>query len=48
MASRSARDPRWAQVIPSSECTNWKRQWPLIPTYSHGVLDYGSITTPKR
>lgn len=43
-----ARDPRWAQVIPSSECSNWKRQWPLVPTFSHGTLNYGTITAPPR
>lgn len=48
MASRSPRDSRWLQVIPSSECSNWKRQWPVIPTFSHGGLDYGTITVPNR
>ncbi|WP_336088004.1 hypothetical protein [Nocardia sp. SSK8] len=43
MASRSPRDPRWLQIIPSSECAPWKRQWPVVPTYSHGGLDYGTI-----
>ncbi|MFD4180379.1 hypothetical protein [Rhodococcus sp. NPDC058514] len=48
MASPARRDPRWLQVIPSSECADWKRQWPVIPTYSHGGLDYGTITVPDR
>ncbi|TQF74012.1 hypothetical protein FK531_04935 [Rhodococcus spelaei] len=48
MASPSKRDPRWLQVIPSSECANWKRQWPVVPTFSHGELDYGTITIPPR
>jgi hypothetical protein len=48
MASRSSRDPRWAQVIPSSQCVSWKRQWPLIPTYSHQPLNYGRIVAPGR
>ncbi|MGB6244672.1 hypothetical protein [Gordonia sp. (in: high G+C Gram-positive bacteria)] len=48
MASRSARDPRWMQVIPSSECVDWKRQWPVVPTYSHGTLNYGMIAVPSR
>ena len=48
MASRSPRDPRWLQVIPSSECASWKRQWPVVPTFSHGGLDYGTIAVPDR
>lgn len=48
MASRSPRDPRWVQVIPSSQCVSWKRQWPLIPTYSHEALNYGEIIKPGR
>ncbi|MVU77172.1 hypothetical protein GPX89_07915 [Nocardia sp. ET3-3] len=48
MASRSPRDPRWLQVVPSSECVSWKRQWPLIPTFTHGGLNYGTIVAPDR
>lgn len=48
MASPSPRDPRWLQVLPSSECAAWKRQWPLIPTFSHGGLNYGTIVAPER
>lgn len=48
MASPSPRDPRWVQVIPSSQCVSWKRQWPLIPTYSHAPLNYGEIAKPVR
>lgn len=46
LASHAPRDPRWLQIIPSSECAPWKRQWPVVPTYSHGGLDYGTIVTP--
>lgn len=45
MASHSPRDDRWLQIIPSSECADWKRQWPVVPTFTHGGLDYGTITT---
>ncbi|WP_062980157.1 hypothetical protein [Nocardia flavorosea] len=48
LASPSPRDPRWLQIIPSSECAPWKRQWPVVPTYSHGGLDYGTIVAPDR
>ncbi|MGV9667483.1 hypothetical protein ACWDUL_06300 [Nocardia niigatensis] len=48
LASPSPRNPQWKQIIPSSECANWKRQWPVVPTFSHGGLDYGTITIPTR
>ena len=44
MASRSPRNNRWLQIIPSSECAAWKRQWPVTPTFTHGGLNYGTIT----
>jgi hypothetical protein len=43
LADPSTRDPRWRQVLPSSELASWKRQWPLVPTFSHGGLSYGTI-----
>lgn len=43
MASYSRKDPRWKQILPSSECANWKRQWPLIPGHTHGGMDYGEL-----
>ncbi|MEU8797452.1 hypothetical protein [Spirillospora sp. NPDC048819] len=47
MASPSPRNPEWLQIIPSSECADWKRQWPIVPTHSHGGLDYGTIAKPE-
>lgn len=48
LASYSPRAPQWLQILPSSECAAWKRQWPVIPTHTHGGLDYGTITTHGR
>ncbi|WP_188487899.1 hypothetical protein [Williamsia phyllosphaerae] len=48
MASPSPKDPRWLQIIASSECASWKRQWPVVPTFSHRGLDYGTIEKPVR
>lgn len=48
MASPSPKDPRWLQILPSSECASWKRQWPVVPTFRHGGLDYGTITARDR
>ena len=48
MASHSPRDPRWKQIMPSSECAPWLRQWPVVPTFVHGNLEYGEIVAPVR
>ena len=39
----SNRDPRFKQILPSSELVGWKRQWPVIPTHRHGSLHYGQL-----
>ncbi|MGH3350986.1 MAG: hypothetical protein ACRDPS_10000 [Nocardioides sp.] len=36
-------DPRWLQILPSTELAPWKRFWPVVPTYLHGGIDYGQI-----
>lgn len=43
MASYSKKHPHWKQILPSSECASWKRQWPLNPTVAYGGIDYGEI-----
>lgn len=47
LADPSPRDPRWLQVFPSSELADWKRLWPVRPTFAHGGLDYGTIAKPN-
>jgi hypothetical protein len=44
LADPSKRDPRWLQILPSSELADWRRFWPVRPTFSHGGLDYGSLS----
>lgn len=44
MADRCADDPRWLQILPSTELAPWKRFWPVVPTYCHGGIEYGTIT----
>lgn len=39
-------DPRWLQVLPSSELTSQRRQWPIRPTHRHGGLDHGRFASP--
>jgi hypothetical protein len=40
------RDPRWLQVLPSSELADWKHLWPVRPTFAHGGIQYGKIVKP--
>jgi hypothetical protein len=39
-------DPRWLQVFPSSEMASFKRQWPVVPTFTYGGMNYGRIVKP--
>ncbi|MGH2958555.1 MAG: hypothetical protein ACRDKE_03050, partial [Solirubrobacterales bacterium] len=48
VADPSPRDPRWKQVQPTSEMENWKRQWPVVPTFTHGGMNYGTIEKPEK
>lgn len=43
LADFSKSDPRWKQILPSSELISSKRQWPVIPTHCHGGLAYGVL-----
>jgi hypothetical protein len=27
---------------------SWKRQWPVVPTFVYGGINYGRITPPER
>ena len=46
LADPSRRDSRWLQVFPSSELADWKRLWPVRPTFAHGGIEYGTIVKP--
>ena len=39
-------DPRFLQVFPSSEMASFKRQWPVVPTFTYGGMNYGRIVKP--
>jgi len=41
-------DPRWLQILPSTELADWKRFWPVLPSYVHGGINYGTLTTPTH
>lgn len=41
-------DPRWLQILPSTELAPWKRFWPVVPGYVHGGIEYGTIKAGLR
>lgn len=43
MADPCRDDPRWLQILPSTELVPWKRFWPVVPTYCHRGIEYGQI-----
>lgn len=45
LADTNRRDPRWLNVFPSSEMASWRRQWPVVPTFVYGGINYGVIET---
>ena len=47
IADTNAHDPRYRNVFPSSEMTDWKRQWPIVPTFSYGGINYGEVVSSK-
>lgn len=48
MADPRSDDPRWLQILPSTELADWKRFWPVRPTKFTGGIDYGTITGSRR
>jgi hypothetical protein len=48
LADPNRRDPRYLNVFPSSEMADWKRQWPVVPTFWYGGINYGTIERPNR
>lgn len=47
LADANREDPRWLNVFPSSEMTSQRRQWPVVPTFTYGAIDYGTISPPS-
>jgi hypothetical protein len=43
LADPNRADPRWMNVLPSSELAAWRRQWPIVPSFIYGGMDYGTI-----
>ena len=47
LADPNPRDPRFLNVLPSSEMANWKRQWPVLPAFFYGGMSYGQLERPN-
>ncbi len=47
LADTNARDPRYQNVLASSEMADWRRQWPVVPTFTYGGMNYGEISTSR-
>ncbi|HYY22853.1 MAG TPA: hypothetical protein VE780_13345, partial [Thermoleophilaceae bacterium] len=46
IADPNRADPRWTNVFPSSELVSWRRQWPVVPSFTYGGINHGHITPP--
>jgi hypothetical protein len=46
LADPSRRDARWLNVFPSSEMASFRRQWPVVPTFVYGGINYGRVEKP--
>jgi hypothetical protein len=46
LADVNRRDPRWHNTFPSSELMPLRRQWPILPTFVYGGINYGRIESP--
>src|SRR5687767_5833237 len=43
LADANRDDPRFFNVFPSSEMEGWRRQWPVVPTFVYGGMNYGAL-----
>jgi hypothetical protein len=43
LADPNRRDPRYRNVFPSSEMTSWRRQWPVVPSFTYGGINSGHL-----
>lgn len=48
LADSNRDDPRWLNILPSSELASLRRQWPVVPTFRYGGIDYGILEPPAR
>jgi hypothetical protein len=48
LADVNRRDPRWHNTFPSSELAPLRRQWPVLPTFVYGGINYGRVEASAR
>ena len=48
LADSSRRDPRFKQILPSSELLPWLRNWPCRPALFQGEIRYGTLAPSAR
>jgi hypothetical protein len=46
LADQNRHDPRYKNVFPSSEMTDWRRQWPVVPSFTYRGMNYGVVAPP--
>ena len=46
LADPNRRDPRFLNVFPSSEMADWRRQWPVVPTFATAASAPGRSQRP--
>lgn len=44
LADVSKKDPRYKNILPSTELLPWMRNWPCVPTLFQGGINYGSLS----
>jgi len=48
LADPNRQDPRWMNVFPSSELAGLRRQWPVLPSFTYGGIQFGRVEPPAR
>jgi len=46
LADANRTDPRWLNILPSSEMASLRRQWPVVPTFVYGGINHGRMDAP--
>jgi hypothetical protein len=43
LADANRSDPRWRNLLPVAELASWRRQWPIVPTFTANGPELGRI-----
>jgi hypothetical protein len=47
VADANRDDPRWGNILPSSELVARRLSWPIAPTHLYGGMNYGRLVPPE-